>query len=1128
MRSHLDLLREEYSQLQAKHVDLQRRFDVLSASRKIANGSPGLNENNDIDSSGGFVEKLISVVSGLYDKEIYSDLTINVDGKEIKSHKIVIAAQTDYWGDLQDVPSITIDDVPFKIVDVVLRWMYTDFFDPKSEDSVVINVLSAAIKFNLSTLKERCEHLLIGRLDIDNCVKIYQFAEKENLEKLRDECAELVAARWNDFTAQHFTDMDATLLYKMLKRRSKHVLNSIIKLQREDALFLFLVENEPKLVEVTNEPDENDQLPLDIALNSRQLNIAKTLKDHKADLNKLDKNGQSFVFKAVQRGDVEACEFLAANGASMSYINSSTGDTLLHILASSDTSESLLQWATKYIDQFDLNIVDKKSRTPLMVTLEKQNVVFFELLIQQPNLDVNIKNATGKTPLEVALLDLHNLDFAEKLVNHGADLNVIDAKKRTLLHKAVSADNFAVVQFLAEKKANVNSTDENNATPLHFYLSKLLASASFTPEQADILKLLIISEADLSIKEKSSGMTPIHIAVQRDAKVLQVLLDSAPQGLPLDVVDELGRTPLWCALEANKFPAAQLLLKAGANINEKTPEGTPILIKAIESKRDDIIRFLLDNKADAGVTSSNGADCLRLAVSQGLTSTVDHLCKLGAQLDSPDPETKLPPIWTALTRDDYATASVLIANGCDVEGYAPNSENSCLETMLLRAVDMNDQKAAVFLIKNGCNVNATRKPLDENAPSPDIDFKQTALHMSVQWCLKDVTAALVANSNCKIDAQDSDGRAAVHFAVINEDYETLNLLLAHPDPSFLSCKDKYGMSPLAHAMKKGNNKAAEAICRRLPHAALQVNGKGENLLHTVIKSEDFESVLFLLGLQIDVNIPVQNNERLTALHLCAEVGNEMIMRNLILAGAEVNAQSIEGLTSLHVAAGKNHSELVRILVENGADPNISDEDGNNPLHFAVTKGSLESVQVLLTESSVDPVAMNKKKQNILHLCAITLGPGSVEMFRLIMELIPNYPLEVQDLYGNTMFLLAFINGNGDLCRLALKYGACLATTNHTGQSIFKVDTPTKQLLFGLLDKLESEPKWADGEFCSDCEARFTLTMRKHHCRHCGRLVCARCSEHQLPIVKYNLNKNVRVCHMCFDVLTMGGVDGYQY
>lgn len=129
-----------------------------------------------------------------------------------------------------------------------------------------------------------------------------------------------------------------------------------------------------------------------------------------------------------------------------------------------------------------------------------------------------------------------------------------------------------------------------------------------------------------------------------------------------------------------------------------------------------------------------------------------------------------------------------------------------------------------------------------------------------------------------------------------------------------------------------------------------------------------------------------------------------------------------------------------------------------------------------------------------------------------------------------------MNGNAELCRLALKYGACLAVTNFSGQSIFKYDTPTKQLLFGLLgkittiiirkhiflDNLESEPKWAEGDACSQCDAKFTLTMRKHHCRHCGRLVCKSCSERQIPIVKYNLQKNVRVCQICYEIITIGG------
>uniref|UniRef100_A0A914R0Y7 Uncharacterized protein n=1 Tax=Panagrolaimus davidi TaxID=227884 RepID=A0A914R0Y7_9BILA len=72
--------------------------------------------------------------------------------------------------------------------------------------------------------------------------------------------------------------MDAALLYKMLKRRSKHV----IKLQREDFLFLYCVENDLRLDELTNEPDDDQNLPFDFSLSSAQLNIAKLLVEHKA------------------------------------------------------------------------------------------------------------------------------------------------------------------------------------------------------------------------------------------------------------------------------------------------------------------------------------------------------------------------------------------------------------------------------------------------------------------------------------------------------------------------------------------------------------------------------------------------------------------------------------------------------------------------------------------------------------------------------------------------------------------------------------------------------------------------------------------------------------------------------
>lgn len=98
-------------------------------------------------------------------------------------------------------------------------------------------------------------------------------------------------------------------------------------------------------------------------------------------------------------------------------------------------------------------------------------------------------------------------------------------------------------------------------------------------------------------------------------------------------------------------------------------------------------------------SSSNGFTCLNLAVEQGLTPTVDYLCKLGANLNHPNPNTGLPPLWTSLERGDYGTAEVLVGHGCDMEGWAMSDDSQLEETLLHRAIDNCNQKAAVFLIK---------------------------------------------------------------------------------------------------------------------------------------------------------------------------------------------------------------------------------------------------------------------------------------------------------------------------------------------------------------------------------------------------------------------------------------------
>ena len=52
--------------------------------------------------------------------------------------------------------------------------------------------------------------------------------------------------------------------------------------------------------------------------------------------------------------------------------------------------------------------------------------------------------------------------------------------------------------------------------------------------------------------------------------------------------------------------------------------------------------------------------------------------------------------------------------------------------------------------------------------------------------------------------------------------------------------------------------------------------------------------------------------------------------------------------------------------------------------------------------------------------------------------------------------------------------------------------------------------------CSNCNIKFSILVRRHHCRVCGRIYCNACSNHTIPghLLRSNLKGNVRVCLAC--------------
>uniref|UniRef100_A0A158R5E8 ANK_REP_REGION domain-containing protein n=1 Tax=Syphacia muris TaxID=451379 RepID=A0A158R5E8_9BILA len=1102
MNEHLQLLRTEYLRLQKEHAELKKEYDVLLASQTK---NPKLS-----GSSLTFVQKLMALVSQLFDKDLYSDLTICCDGQQMRAHKFVIAARTTYWNDLSEISRIELDDIPYNVGYIIIKWMYTDLLEGHLGDSLLIDVLSASNKYKLVDLQQRCEMTLISRLDISNCVSLYQISDSKNLEQLKEACNQLFSIRWNDFTPDLFSGLAAPLLYRILKSHCEFLLHSIVRIQRTDVLFLYFVDNSTEAEELCNHYDDKGLLPLDIALNLNDFDMASALLEHGADINALDKSGRSFLAKAVESGEARLCQFIVEKGGDYGFVQRNTGESLLHILAKSNCSTEMIEWFADRMLHFNVNSIDRDSSTALLTAVVANNKKVVDFLLDNSTTNPNLSSSMGHTPLSIALFDKKNLSLANALVNHGADVNA-KCGGVYLLHRALNTTNLQALQFLCRRNADLNVSDEKGMFALHI-------AANLPVFNKDLFLLLLKSNVNLSLKSKQDGSTIFHYAIQckYGEKVLKIIFENRNDvGISLSLKDGNGLTSFAKAVLSRNFGCAKILIEAGADINEEVG-GKALLMEALLSGNDEAAVFLLENNANASIRDFEGKSCLHIAVELGLLSAVKSLCKKGADLNAKCPVSGMPPLWTALETNAYEVACVLLEHGCDLEVLIKNEEECCEETMLFRSIIMHLSDVAMFLINGGCNVNTIRKYSKGHA-----DDLRTPLHACLEVGLEEVAIALVAHG-AKTDVQDINGRTVAHVAVQKKYDKLLKLILKSSDVSSLLLRDRYGASPLVVAMQERNSSAAEAIAIAAPCTVMQFNGAGESLLHAMVKSADLESVLFLLTLNFDVNVTTQNASRVTALHMCAESGNGIVMRNLILAGADVNAVSARGFTPLHIAAYHNHPELCSILLENRASAKILDGNGNNALHAATLKGSVDAVKILLNNSDVDLRAYNKRRQTPLILIARDLSSQtSLEVLKAFLSVDPSYPVDAPDDNGNTLFLLAYMKGNVGLCKSLLHHDICFAVTNSFGVSVFNFETPTKQLLFTLLDSLEKEPKWADGDLCSECNARFSLTIRKHHCRHCGRLVCAKCSEQTIPILKYDLQKAVRVCQICSDVLTIG-------
>lgn len=294
------------------------------------------------------------------------------------------------------------------------------------------------------------------------------------------------------------------------------------------------------------------------------------------------------------------------------------------------------------------------------------------------------------------------------LLEHGAKIDELSQNwkggRRPALTFAAEAGHISVVQQLLDAGATVTLPGQEyngkTGTALHY------AARS---GHADIVRLLLSRGADAN--DKSGGEMPLHAAARNGhLEAIKALVDG---GAKIESKEREGNTPLHMAAQNGKLDAVKLLLTRGSKVNSTNKSGqTPLGAghrnlsvreihydakgnKTVKDPGDpmDVMRALLAAGADPNLPSKRGGGML-IDVA-GEPQVVKLLLDHKADPNTADSEGHTALAW-AVMRQNVESVQLLLAAGAD-----PNAVDQLGRTSLDLAVDRKYPQIAKLLEKAG-------------------------------------------------------------------------------------------------------------------------------------------------------------------------------------------------------------------------------------------------------------------------------------------------------------------------------------------------------------------------------------------------------------------------------------------
>jgi len=325
----------------------------------------------------------------------------------------------------------------------------------------------------------------------------------------------------------------------------------------------------------------------------------------------------------------------------------------------------------------------------------------------------------------------------------------------------------------------------------------------------------------------------------------------------------------------------------------------------------------------------------------------------------------------ALDSSDPVKGELLLKLGAEIE----QADASTLNTLLHRMVIKDNQQAAGWLLEK-------KAVLESRNHEGNTPFLLSVIRNNTK--LAEFLLKMKANPQVK----NIEQRSPVLIALLNQNKSMLNLLVG---------AEKANLPPLHLALELQDNEIIKALLREKIEGIEARDEQQRTPFYIAIERGNLEAATLFLAQGASPTVSC-GSLQLNTLHIAAERGGVEMLKYLLQTKAVtlIDVQNAKGDTPLHLAVQAEHDVIIIQLLEAGAYHKIKNGRGQTPLELAMTEQKLNIANIIMQTVRGLKKAKLKKTEN-LHEVVIKQTSEIADLKNALQTQAQNFKTQFSDM-----------------------------------------------------------------------------------------------------------------------------------